>query len=83
MTAFFTLQTSLDDLTDAMFAFVTDPDPSRNDRAIIQELSDLNHDIVDLLECMVLDGTDDREDVAEFANAVFGPHGAGPTKIES
>ena len=83
MTAFFTLQTSLDELTDAMFAFVTDPDPSRNDRAIIQELSDLNHDIVDLLECMVLDGTDDREDVAEFANAVFGPHGAGPTKIES
>ena len=83
MTAFFTLQTSLDDLTDAMFAFVTDPDPSRNDRAIIQELSDLNHDIVDLLECMVLDGTDDREDVAEFANAVFGPHGAGPTKMES
>ncbi len=83
MTAFFKLQTSLDDLTDAMYAFVTDPHPSRNDRPIIHELGDLNHDLVDLLECMVLDGTEDRQDVAEFADAVFGGHGAGPLKIES
>ncbi len=83
MTAFFKLQTSLDDLTDAMHAFVTDPLPSRNDRPIIHELGDLNHDLVDLLECMVLDGTEERQEVADFAEAVFGAHGSGPTKAES
>ena len=83
MTAFFKLQTSLDDLTDAMFEFVTDPQPSRNQRPIINELGDINHDLVDLLECMVLDGTEDRQDVADFAHAVFGAHGTGPYKTES
>jgi hypothetical protein len=83
MTAFFKLQTSLDDLTDAMFDFVTDPHPSRNQRPIINELGDINHDLVDLLECMVLDGTEERQDVADFAHAVFGAQGAGPYKTES
>jgi len=83
MTSFFRLEVDLDDLTDAMFAFVTDPNPSRNDRDVIQELGDINHDLVDLLECMVLDGTDDREDVAAFVEAVFGSQGTGPTKMES
>ncbi|MGN6484312.1 MAG: hypothetical protein ACTHMX_07910 [Thermomicrobiales bacterium] len=83
MPSFFTLNVDLDDLTDAMFAFVTDPLPSRNDRPIVQELGDINHDLVDVLECMVLDGTDERDDVAAFVSAVFGPHGMGPAKIES
>jgi hypothetical protein len=83
MTAFFKLQTSLDDLTDAMYEFVTDPSPTRNERPIIVELGDINHDLVDLLECMVLDGTEDRQDVAEFANAVFGEQSSGPFKVES
>jgi len=50
MTAFFKLQTNLDDLTDAMYDFVTDPSPTRNQRPIIQERGDINHDLVDLLE---------------------------------
>jgi len=83
MPSFFTLNVDLDDLTDAMFDFVTDPLPSRNDRPIVQELGDINHDLVDVLECMVLDGTDERDDVAAFVNAIFGPHGMGPAKIES
>jgi hypothetical protein len=83
MSQFFRLQVDLDDLTDAMYDFVTDPHPSRNDRPIVQELSDVNHDLVDVLECMVLDGTESRADVAEFVNAVFGPHGLGPVKQES
>jgi hypothetical protein len=82
MYSFFSLRVDLDELTDAMFDFVTDPHPSRNDRTVIQELGDINHDLVDVLECMVLDGTDDRADVASFAMAVFGPHGTGPTKQE-
>jgi hypothetical protein len=83
MSQFFRLQVDLDDLTDAMYDFVTDPHPSRNDRPIVQELSDVNHDLVDVLECMVLDGTEARADVADFVNAVFGPHGLGPVKQES
>jgi hypothetical protein len=83
MSGFFRLQVDLDDLTDAMFAFVTDPLPSRNERPVIQELNDINHDLVDVLECMVLDGTNDRQEVAEFVAVVFGPQGSGPIKQES
>ena len=83
MTSFFRLQVNLDELTDAMYDFVTDPQPSRNDRPVVQELNDINHDLVDVLECMVLDGTDDRQDVEDFVYTVFGAHGPGPVKAES
>ena len=83
MTSFFRLQVDLDDLTDAMYAFVTDPDPSRNERPVILELNDINHDLVDVLECMVLDGTDERQDVEDFVYTVFGPQGFGPQAAES
>lgn len=83
MSQFFRLQVDLDDLTDAMYAFVVDPLPTRNDRPVIQELGDINHDLVDLLECMVLDGTEDRQDVADFVAVVFGPNGTGPIKQEA
>jgi len=83
MSGFFRLQVDLDELTDAIFAFVVDPLPSRNDRPVIQELNEINHDLVDVLECMVLDGTDDRGEIADFVAVVFGPQGSGPAKLES
>lgn len=83
MSSFFRLQVDLDDLTDAMYAFVTDPSPTRNDRPVILELNDINHDLVDVLECMVLDGTEDRDDIAAFVATVFGHDGDGATKQES
>ncbi len=83
MTSFFRLQVDLDELTDAMYDFVTDPQPSRNDRPVVQELNDLNHDLVDVLECMVLDGTEERQDVADFVYTVFGSQGLGLRKVES
>lgn len=83
MSSFFRLQVDLDDLTEAMWEFVTDPRPSRNDRPVIQELNDINHDLVDVLECMVLDGTDDRQDVEDFVQTVFGANGLGARKTES
>jgi hypothetical protein len=83
MSSFFRLQVDLDDLTDAIYDFVIDPLPSRNERPVIQELNDINHDLVDVLDCMVLDGTEDRQDVADFVSTVFGPNGAGPIKRES
>lgn len=82
MPNFFRLQVDVDELTDAMHGFVTDPTPRRNDRPIIKELDDINPDIVDVLECMVLDGTEERQDVADYVYAVFGPHGAGPVRAE-
>ena len=71
MPQFFRIQVDTEALTDAAFAFVIDPHPSRNDRPVIHELNEFNPDIVDVLECMVLDGTDERDDVAAFIQAVF------------
>ena len=61
----------LDALTDEAYAFVTDPRPSRNERAVVQELNDVNPDVVDVLESMLIDGTEDRQDVADYLSAVF------------
>ena len=82
MSHFFKLQVDLDELTDAMHEFVTEPTPKRNLLPIVEELDDVNPEIVDVMECMVLDGTESRQDVADYVNAVFGQHGMGPVKQE-
>ena len=71
MPRFFRLQVDPDELTDAMFEFVVDPHPSRNERPIVQELNDLAPEVVDVLESMVLDGTEERQDVADYVHATF------------
>jgi hypothetical protein len=58
-------------LIDEAFAFVIDPSPTRNNRPIVQELSDFNPEMLDVLECMVLDGTEERQDVADYIHAVL------------
>lgn len=68
------LRVQIDDLegfTDAIYDFVTDPRPTRARRPVIQELNDLMPDVVDVLESMVIDGTEERQDVAEYVGAVF------------
>lgn len=82
MSHFFKLQVDLDELTDAMYEFVTEPTAKRNKLPVVQELDDVNPEIVDVMECMVLDGTEARQDVADYVKAVFGPHGMGPVKQE-
>jgi hypothetical protein len=62
----------LEMLTDAMWAFVTDPRPSRNERPVVKALDDIHPESVDVLESMLLDGTEEREDVAAYVAAVFG-----------
>ena len=60
-------------LTDALLDFVTDPHASRNDRAVIQDLHDLAPGMVPVLEAMVIDGVEDRSDVAAYVHAsLFG-----------
>jgi hypothetical protein len=62
----------LEALTDAMWEFVTDPRPSRNDRPVVKALDDIHPDSVDVLEAMLLDGTEERADVAAYVTTVFG-----------
>lgn len=71
MPRLFQWNVDLEALTDEAFAFVTDPHPSRNDRPVVQELNDVNPEVVDVLESMLLDGTEERQDVADYLTAIF------------
>jgi hypothetical protein len=75
MNRFFQIRVDTEALTDEAFAFVTDPTAKRNDRPFIQELHDMYPEMVDVLECMVIDGTEDRQDVADFVDTVFASGG--------
>jgi hypothetical protein len=70
-TPFFRLLVDEDGLTDALLDFVSDPRASRNDRPVIQDLHDLAPGMVPVLEAMVLDGVEERADVAEYVHAAL------------
>jgi wyosine [tRNA(Phe)-imidazoG37] synthetase (radical SAM superfamily) len=74
VTGYFQLEVDLDALTEAMWGFVTDPHPSRNERPVVAALSDFHPESVDVMESMLLDGTEEREDVAAYVTAVFAPY---------
>src|SRR5687768_5582688 len=69
---FIRFDVDLEALTDAMWAFVTDPRPSRNERPVVKALDDIHPESVEVLESMLLDGTEERDDVAAYVAAVFG-----------
>jgi hypothetical protein len=77
---FFRLLVDEDGLTDALLDFVTDPRGSRNDRPVIEDLHDLAPGMVPILEAMVLDGVEDRVDVANYVHAAL--YGIGPAPEE-
>ncbi|MBA3450343.1 MAG: hypothetical protein H0T18_03930 [Chloroflexia bacterium] len=77
MNPFFRYDVDLEALTDAMWAFVTDPHPSRNARPVVKALDDMHPDSVDVMEAMLLDGTEERADVAAYVGAVFGARAPG------
>ncbi|MBV9281082.1 MAG: hypothetical protein JOZ41_13455, partial [Chloroflexi bacterium] len=56
---------------DELFAFVTDPFPTRTQRPVIDELHDVAPEMVDVLESMVIDGVDQRHYVADYVRAVL------------
>ena len=70
-----------DGLTDALLEFVSDPRGSRNDRPVIQDLHDLAPGMVPVLEAMVLDGVEERQDVANYVHAAL--YGVGLAPEES
>jgi hypothetical protein len=70
MSRFFRIQVDEAALTDELFAFVTDPHPSRSDRPVVNELHDVMPDMVDVLESMIIDGVDQRHYVADYVRTV-------------
>jgi hypothetical protein len=68
----FHLQVDTDALTDEMFAFVTDPRPTRNDREVVAELHEYLPDAVPVLEKMLIDGVDERRHIADYVQWTFG-----------
>ncbi len=58
-------------LTDALHEFVTDPRASRNDLPVIEDLHEIAPGMVPVLESMVLDGVEKRQDVADYVHAVL------------
>jgi len=75
---FFRLLVDEDGLTDALLGFVTDPSAARNDRPVIQDLYELAPGMVPVLEAMVIDGVDERQDVADYVHATLFGLGARP-----
>jgi hypothetical protein len=71
MSRFFRIEVDQAALTDELFAFVTDPHPSRNDRPVVDELHDVAPEMVDVLECMIIDGVYQRQFVADYVQTVM------------
>ena len=81
---FFRLMVDENGLTDALLDFVTDPRASRNDRPVIQDLHDLAPGMVPVLEAMVIDGVEDRADVAAYVHAsLFGVAAADDSVMQT
>jgi hypothetical protein len=77
---FFHLLVDESGLTDALLDFVTDPRATRNDKPVVQDLHDLAPNMVPVLEAMVLDGVEDRADVADYVRASL--YGSGIAERE-
>ena len=77
LSPFFQLLVDESGLTDALHDFVTDPRASRNDKPVIQDLYELAPNMVPVLEAMVIDGVEDRKDVADYVHASLFGVGAG------
>ena len=61
MSNIFQLLAHEEQLTDELFAFITDPDADhRNERAIVSVLHEMLPQMVSVAECMILDGVDQR-----------------------
>lgn len=72
MTQIFRIEVNEEALTDALFDFVTEPNATaRNELAVISVLHEMMPDMVPVLECMVIDGVDQRNYVADYVHAVI------------
>lgn len=68
----FRLLADQEKFTDELFAFITDHNAdNRNERAIISVLHEVAPQVVDVAECMILDGVDERHYVADYVRAIL------------
>ena len=76
MSNIFQLLAHEEQLTDELFAFITDPSAdNRNERAIVSVLHEVLPQMVSVAECMILDGVDQRHYVADYVHAVLSGEG--------
>ena len=76
MSNIFQLLTHEEQLTDELFAFITDPSADNsNERAIVSVLHEVLPQMVSVAECMILDGVDQRRYVADYVHAVLSGEG--------
>lgn len=76
MSQFFRIKVDEEALTSALFEFVVEPDAtSRNELPVISVLHEVAPDMVPVLECMVIDGVDERHYVADYVRAVVEGYG--------
>jgi hypothetical protein len=62
--------------TDELYAFVIDANANhRNERGIVTILNELAPQIVDVAECMIIDGVKERGDVADYVHAIVSGEG--------
>ena len=78
---FFHIEVNERALTDELYDYVTDPSPARTERPVSEELDEVAPDMVPVLECMVLDGVEEREHVADYVHSVV--HGEGQWRLET
>jgi hypothetical protein len=71
MPRFFRIEVDEAALTDELFAFVSDPHPSRSERPVVDELNDVAPEMVDVLESMIIDGVDERRYLADYIHHVL------------
>jgi hypothetical protein len=67
----FRLLVDEDGLTDQLHDFVTNPHASRNNLPVVEDLHEIAPGMVPVLEAMVIDGVERREDVADYVHAVL------------
>ncbi len=72
----FQLLTHEEQLTDELFAFITDSSADhRNERAIVSVLHEVLPQMVSVAECMILDGVDQRCYVEDYVHAALSGEG--------
>lgn len=57
-------------LTDALYAFITDPRPYRSRHPLIDDLDEVLPEMVEVAEMMAIDGVDQRGFVAQYVEYV-------------
>jgi hypothetical protein len=74
MARFFRVMINITALTEALYTFVTTSSAlERNAQPVVEELSTFAPEVLGVMESMLLDGVEEKADIEEYIQAVFGP----------